>query len=266
MNKKRLLILILFFSTFMRGQNTDSDEFETLNQSKQWQLQFNDPCTKDWQSKWFLDGLHAEIKNTKEGMLFSGGNVEGDDAYNAVLWTKDSFKGDLKIEYSYTKTDTKTIWATILYIQATGIGIAPYAEDITQWNKLREIPAMKTYYNNMKALHISYASYDNKNTDIKNDYIRVRKYPVLAGQNFNTTTEIPNAYFETGLFNPNETYRITIIKTNKKLYFRVVGKNTSKLFSWDLSSSPAILEGRIGLRHMHTRSAEYKDFSIFTKK
>ncbi|PJJ08473.1 uncharacterized protein DUF1961 [Flavobacterium sp. 1] len=266
MDKNLLLILILFFSALMRGQNTDLAEFETLNQSKQWQLQFNDPCTKDWQSKWFLDGLHADIKNTKEGMLFSGGNVEGDDAYNAVLWTKDSFKGDVKIEYSYTKTDNKTIWATILYLQATGIGIAPYVEDISQWNNLREIPAMKTYYTNMKALHISYASYDNKNTDIKNDYIRVRKYPVLAGQNFNTTTEIPSASFETGLFNPNETYQITIIKNDKKLYFKVVGKNISKLFSWDLSNSPAILEGRIGLRHMHTRSARYKDFSVFTKR
>jgi len=266
MNKNLLLILILFFSALMRSQNTDSTEFDSLNQSKQWQLKFNDDCTKDWQSKWFLDGRHAEIKNSREGMLFSGGNVEGDDAYNAVLWTKDSFKGDVKIEYSYTKTDTKTAWATILYIQATGIGIAPYVEDITQWNNLREIPAMKTYYTYMKALHISYASYDNKNTDPKKDYIRVRKYPVLAGQNFNTTTEIPNASFETGLFNPNETYKITIIKTNQKLYFKVLGKDTSKLFSWDLTGTPAFLEGRIGLRHMHTRSAVYKDFSVFTKK
>ncbi|MGQ7947429.1 DUF1961 family protein [Flavobacterium sp. WC2509] len=266
MNTNKLLLLILFFSTLMRGQNTDSADFENLNRSKQWQLQFNDSFTKDWQSKWFLDGLHADIKNTKEGMLFSGGNVENDDAYNAVLWTKESFKGDVKIQYNYTKTDNKTIWATILYLQATGIGIAPYVEDISQWNNLREIPAMKTYYNNMKALHISYASYDNKNTDIKNDYIRVRKYPVIAGQNFNTTTEIPNASFETGLFNPNETYKITIIKTNQKLYFKVVGKNISKLFSWDLTNSPGIVEGRIGLRHMHTRSALYKDFSVFTKK
>ena len=88
MKKNLLLIAILFFSTLIRGQNTDSADFEILNQSKQWQLQFNDPCTKDWQSKWFLDGLHADIKNTKDGMLFSGGNVEGDDAYNVVLWTR----------------------------------------------------------------------------------------------------------------------------------------------------------------------------------
>lgn len=266
MNKRILLILILFFSTLMRSQNTDDIAFETLNRSKQWQLKFDDSGSKNWQSKWFLDGLHAEIKNSKDGMSFSGGNVEADDAYNAVLWTKDSFKGDVKIEYNYTKTDTKTAWATILYIQATGIGVAPYSEDITQWNNLREIPAMKTYYNYMKTLHISYASYDNKNTDIKKDYIRVRKYPVVAGQNFNTTTEIPNPSFETGLFNPNETYKITIIKTNQKLYFKVVGKDVSKLFTWDLSNMPVIVEGRIGLRHMHTRSAVYKDFSVFTKK
>ncbi|HSD08058.1 DUF1961 family protein, partial [Flavobacterium sp.] len=215
---------------------------------------------------WFLDGLHADIKNTKEGMLFNPGNIEGDDAYNAVLWTKDSFKGDLKIEYNYTKTDAKTIYATILYIQATGIGVAPYSEDITKWNNLREIPAMKTYFNNMKTLHISYASFDNKNTDIKKDYIRARIYPVLSGQNFNTITEIPSASFETGLFNTGETYKITVIKTREKLYFNVVGKNISKLFTWNLSNTPAVLEGRIGLRHMFSRTALYRDFSVFVKK
>jgi len=266
MNKITLLILLLFISTLAKSQNSDAADFEKLNQSKQWQLQFNDSGTKDWQTKWFLDGLHAEIKNTKEGMLFNTGTVENDDAYNAVLWTKESFKGDLKIEYNYTKTDLKTIYATILYIQATGIGVAPFSEDITEWNNLREIPSMKTYYNNMKALHISYASFDNKNTDIKKDYIRARIYPVLPGQNFTTTTEIPPASFETGLFNPNETYKITVIKTREKLYFNVVGKNVSKLFTWDLSNIPAILEGRIGLRHMFSRTALYKNFSVFVKK
>ncbi len=266
MSKNHFLLLILFLSAALRGQNTANKDFDFLNQSSYWHLQFKDNGTENWQSKWSLDGHHANIKNTKKGMLFSAGTVERDDAYHAVLWTKDSFKGDVKIEYNYTRTDTKTTWATILYIQATGIGVSPYSEDIFEWNNLREIPAMKHYFNTMKALHISYASFDNTNTDSTKDYIRVRQYPVLPGQNFNTTTEIPEATFETGLFTPDQTYKITVIKTDKKLYFKVAGKNSSKLFSWNLTNQAPILAGRIGLRHMFTRSARYKDFKIYTKQ
>jgi len=264
MNIKSLLILSFFLSLSINAQNTDNKEFDILNQSKQWKLQFKDNGTKDWQSKWFLDGLQANIKNTPVGMLFNTGTTAGNDAGHAVLWTKNSFKGNIKMEFNFCRKDSATKWAVILYLQATGTGIAPYVEDISKWNHLREIPAMKTYFTNMNALHISFASFENDNTDSKKDYIRVRQYPVAPGQNFNTITEIPNAYFETGLFKTDETYKITVIKTNKKLYFKVVGKNSSKLFSWNLSKNPELLEGRIGLRQMATRAAIYKDFSIYT--
>ena len=266
MNIKPLLILTLFFSILINAQKTDDKEFDILNKSKQWQLQFKDSGTKDWQSKWFLDGLQANIKNTKAGMLFNTGTKPGDDAGHAVLWTKDSFKGNVKMEFNFSRKDSATKWAIILYLQATGTGIAPYVEDISKWNNLGEIPAMKTYFTNMKALHISYSSFENDNTDSKKDYVRVRQYPVLPGQNFNTTTEIPNAFFETGLFKTDETYKITVIKTNEKLYFKVAGKNSSKLFSWNLKNNPPLLEGRIGLRQMATRTALYKDISIYTNK
>ncbi len=264
MNLKQLLIL--FFCISINAQKIDNKEFDILNKSKQWQLQLQDSGTKDWQSKWFLDGLQANIKNTKAGMLFNTGSTAGDDAGHAVLWTKESFKGNVKMEFNFCRKDSATKWAIILYLQARGTGVAPYVEDISKWNNLREIPAMKTYFTNMKALHISYSSFENDNNDSKKDYIRVRQYPVVKGQNFNTTTEIPNAFFETGLFKTGETYKITVIKTNEKLFFKVVGKNSSKLFSWNLKNQPSLLEGRIGLRQMATRSALYKDFSVYTIK
>ena len=116
----------------------------------------------------------------------------------------------------------------------------------------------------MKALHISYAAYGSKNTDPKNDYLRVRQYPVLEGQNFNTSTELTPAFFKTDLFKPNETYQITVIKTDNQLYFKVTSKNTSKLFSWTLPNNK-ITEGRVGLRHMYTRSSQYKNIKIYTQ-
>lgn len=266
MNIKPLLILTLFFFISTNAQKTDNKEFDILNKSKQWKLQFQDNGTKDWQSKWFLDGLQANIKNTKAGMLFNTGTTAGADAGHAVLWTKESFKGNVKMEFNFTRKDSATKWAIILYLQATGTGVAPYVEDITKWNHLREIPAMKTYFTNMKALHISYASFENDNNDSKKDYVRVRQYPVAKGQNFNSTTEIPNPFFETGLFKTDENYTITVIKTNEKLYFKVAGKNSSKLFTWNLKNQPSLLEGRIGLRQMATRSAVYKDISIYINK
>lgn len=264
MFKNRLLILMMLCSTLLQGQDIHNNDFEILNQSTDWQLEFNDHCSGDWHSNWFLDGLRAEIENTKDGMVFSAGPVEGDHACHAVLWTKDSFEGDVKIEYNYTRTDTRTIWVNILYIQATGVD--PNPSDISEWNDLRIIPFMSTYFMNMKTLHISYAAFNRDNPDGKNDYIRARRYPLTPGENFGTTTEIPPSSFRTGLFIPGETYKITVIKTNDKLYFKVEGQNDSKLFSWDLKDSPPVTEGRIGLRHMFTRSARYKDFKIYTKK
>ena len=37
-------------------------------------------------------------------------------------------------------------------------------------------------------------------------------------------------------------------------------------FEWDISEIAPISEGRIGLRHMFTRSALYKNFKIYTKQ
>ncbi|NOY95532.1 MAG: DUF1961 family protein [Chlorobi bacterium] len=264
MKRIRLFIFILFASTALFGQDVNESDFEKLNRLKEWHLEFKDNCTRNWKSKWFLDGLRAEVTNTKDGMVFSAGSVDGDDACHAVLWTKDSFKGDIKIEYQYTRTDTRTKRVNILYIQATGTGIGPYSKDISEWNNLRIIPYMKTYYQNMNALHISYAAYGNDGPG-HIDYIRARKYPVVPGQKFSTTTEIPPASFDTGLFVPGVSYKITVIKTNKKLYFKVEGQGVSKLFSWDITNFPPVTGGRVGLRHMYTRSAMYKGFKVYTK-
>ncbi|MFL9831654.1 DUF1961 family protein [Flavobacterium sp. ST-87] len=259
-------LLILFFCISINAQNTENKEFDILNESRQWKLEFQDSGTKNWQAKWFLDGLQASVKNTKAGMLLNAGVKAASDSDHAVLWTKESFKGNVKIEYNFTRKDSATKWAIILYLQATGTGKIPFVKDISKWNSLRTIPAMKTYFTNIKALHISYSSFENDNTNSEKDYIRVRQYPVKKGQNFNTTTEIPNPYFETGLFKTDETYTITVIKTNEKLFFNVVEKNTSKLFSWNLKNQPSLHEGRIGLRQMASRSALYKDFSVYTMK
>ncbi len=255
-----LPILLICVSFSAKSQ----DEFDKLNTSADWKLELSDPCTANWQNQWFLDGLMAKVENNSDGMNFSAGPLNRNDAHHAVLWTKQSFEGDVKIEYNYTRTDSQVINVNILYIQATGIGKGNFDKDISKWNAFREVPTMSKYYNYMKTLHISYAAFPMVNEDPHNDYIRVRKYPVTEEITFDDM-EIPPSYENTGLFLPDRTYKITVIKTNSKLFFNVEGEGLEKLYTWQLDSTNPITEGRIGLRHMFTRSASYSDIKVSVK-
>ncbi len=251
------MLPVLFY-----GQNSiQNSEFELFNSAKIWKKEFVYKGNKDWKKKWFLDGEMATIINSKKGMHYSAGSVDKEDAHHAVLWTKDSFEGDLKIEFDYTRTDTLQKNVCILYIQATGIGKEPFHKDISKWKDLRKVPAMRTYFNHMNALHISFAAFTNKGE--KYDYVRVRRYPTSETVSFNVTQVLPS-YDNVGFFETGITYHITVLKKENKLFFLVKGEKESRLFSWDTSDFDPITEGRIGLRHMYTRSAIYKNFKIFT--
>ncbi|WP_157637693.1 DUF1961 family protein [Flexithrix dorotheae] len=255
-----VLLLFLWVGNVVKGQQ----DFNSLNNSTEWKLKFSDDCTSNWEKNWFKDGLISTVEQNENGMNLIAGPVNRNDAHHTVLWTKKSFKGDIKIEYNYTRTDSQIVNVNILYIQAQGIGKAGRGKDITKWNKYREVPTMSKYYYNMNPLHISYAAFPMVNEDPENDYIRVRKYPAEES-NFGQTEILP-AFFKTGLFLPGETYKITIIKTETKLHFSVKGEGAEeKLYSWDLAENQSPKEGRIGLRHMFTRSAQYSDFKVFTR-
>jgi hypothetical protein len=245
------------------AQTSENLLFENLDKSKSWVLEFQDDGTTDYQENWHLDGLIAKVENTSEGMHLQAGPEFGNDAHHMVLWTKQSFSGDVKIEFEYTRTDNETKAVNILYIQATGNGEGEFVGDIFKWNNLRTVPSMRTYFNNMKALHISYAAFPNN--EETQDYIRARRYPVTQEKAFGQL-EIPPTYFDTGLFNTNKTYKITVIKTDENLFFKVEGDGLSKIYAWDTSQIPPLVEGRIGIRHMYTRSAIYKNFKVFVKK
>lgn len=255
------MIFILLIALSCKDKKQEQWEFDRLNDSVEWTVRLSDPCTDNWQKHWFLDGELATVDNSDKGMNFRAGPVNRDDAHHAVLWTKKTFAGDVKIEYLYTRTDSQKINVNILYIQANGIGEAPYETDISAWSELRRVPTMSTYYRNMNALHISYAAFKMVNEDANADYIRARKYPATADTPFKQTV-IPPSYDQTGLFLPGEMYQITVIKTDARLFFHVKSKTGENLYTWQLEDTESIKEGRIGLRHMFTRSAQYKDVQI----
>ncbi len=227
-----------------------------------WRQAFRDAGDGDWRERWSLDGLKATVVNTARGMEFQAGPVRREDASHAVLWTKQSFAGDIRLDYEYTKLDEVIEAVTILYIQATGSGSPGFAEDIAAWRDKRAIPAMRLYFQNMNTLHISYAAFRVGNTTPGEDYIRARRYQPngegLSG------TDFPPDHERTGLFAPHAPHQITVIKTNQNLFMAIRNERQTRLCHWRIGDAPPVLEGRVGMRHMWTRAARYRNVTVST--
>ncbi len=264
---EKTLIILIIASAFLRA-NLNSQDRGTGPERRYRQLLeadlkqvFFDQGSEDWEDKWFLDGERGSVKNTPEGMVFSAGPIRGDNGSHSVLWTRESFEGDIRIEFDYTRLDDIDYAVNILYIQATGIGEPPYAEDIAEWSHLRVVPFMNRYFRFMNLLHISYAAYPLADGP-QADYVRARRYPVRPGMNFSRDTRIPPDYDSTGLFQPGIPYHFTFIKKGHELFFNVKNGDTDKLFHWDTSGFDPVTHGRIGIRHMYTRAARYGNIRI----
>jgi len=227
-------------------------------------LLFEDLGTGDWQEKWMLDGPRAKVINTDEGMELVAGPTFYNDTCHAVLWTKQSFEGNICIEFDYTRTDTATRFVNILYFHATGEGSKEYPTDIALWNDKRAIPAMSKYYNNMNTYHISYAAFSAKKYSGDNDYIRLRRYnPAQEGLD---GTNVEGEYLKTGLFKPYVTYHIQVFKYGNRIEMHIQNKQNPEeelICEWYVSGHPDCKSGRVGLRHMYTRSARYKNFRVW---
>lgn len=221
-----------------------------------WREVFADPGSGDWKEKWFLDGAIGTVKNTERGMELTAGPEFKNDAHHMVLWTKDSFRGDIRISYDYTRLDQSPNCVTILYIQATGSGQGPYAKDITEWNHLRKVPAMNLYFDHMHTYHISYAAAPG--TD--ESYIRGRRY-LPEGKGLKGT-ELKPDYFPERLFQTGVPHKITVIKNARGLFLRVENAEQTLHCHMRQPGLPEISEGRIGLRHMFTRSARYANVRV----
>ncbi|MGD1979958.1 MAG: hypothetical protein PVJ98_11235, partial [Akkermansiaceae bacterium] len=129
--------------------------------------------TSNWRDNWFVDGKEVTLEHRDGGLFFSAGTVtkamdpEEYHAHHAVLWTKSEFEGDLRITYEMTRVDQSGYGTTLLYLQAQGTGRGPYAKDISEWNKLREIPAMNLYFENMDLISLSFR-----------ENLRCKRYPL----------------------------------------------------------------------------------------
>jgi hypothetical protein len=177
-----------------------------------------------------------------------------------VLWTRESFDGDVRIDYEFTRLDREHRCVNILYIQATGSGEPPYSEDIAEWSHLRRVPAMREYFSHMNAYHVSYAAFTNDDS-VDPGYIRARRY--MAGGL--DGTEFGGDFDPAGLFEYGVPHAMTAIKSGDHVYPRIVNHRRDLLCHWHNTRFPAITRGRIGLRHMFTRGARYYDIRISSR-
>lgn len=185
--------------------------FSQANQGS-WKEVFTDTGTADWKEKWFLDGEIGKVSTNSEGMTLSAGPEFKNDSHHMVLWTKQNFVGDLKIEYDFTRLDKENRCVNILYIQATGSGKEEYHKDIAEWTHLRRIPSMRTYYANMNVYHVSYAAFGESN-NTNNSYIRGRRY--LPDHGKLEGTELKPDYFSESLFATGVKHHMTFIKKDR---------------------------------------------------
>jgi hypothetical protein len=267
-----ILSLIVFLSGALLAMaanegvpGSDRKRFSQIASST-WEEVFFDSGVWDWKSQWSLDGLKSEVTHSKNGMDLEAGPVPKEDASHTVLWTKQSFSGDLMIEYEYTRTDEAKQFVTILYIQATGSGEAGFPKNIREWANTRTVPAMRTYFNNMNSYHISYSAYGGETVEDDFDYIRARRYMPLLKKGLSNTELNPDEFQRTGLFAPGVLHNITVIKKENELFMMIKNPDKEYLCHWVNDKHPEIVEGRIGLRHMFTRSARYKNFRVSTLK
>ena len=93
----------------MRSGTEWESEKRTFEEASggEWKEVFSDPCTGEWKERWFLGGEIGTVTNGQEGMTLTAGPEFRNDAHHMVLWTKESFEGDLKIEYDYTRLDSE---------------------------------------------------------------------------------------------------------------------------------------------------------------
>ena len=229
-----------------------------------WEIVFSDPGAGDWKEHWFVEGLKATVKYDEDSIVFSSGPVPMEQASHAVLWTKRSFEGDIKVGYDYTRLDSMTASPSvnILYIQATGLGTEMSPTDIYLSTNLREVPWMKSYFLNMNALHISYATTGPKRAN----YVAARRYPAKDQESFMHGTMIEPAYENVYLFKPGDTYHITAVKEGNRLTFTAEREGETQTFEWDTSSFSPVTEGRIGFRQMWARSSRYQNIRVLQKQ
>jgi len=229
---------------------------------------FEDPMTENWQENWFVDGKRALLEHRDRGLAFVTTASEVDkqvdraafDAQHAVLWTRQTFDGDIRISYSYTKLP-ECSWQKLIYVQAQGIGQEPYVEDIHAWRDLREVAVMSQYFNTMNLVALSLR-----------DEVRCKRYPWNDMEGKTLESEFLPRAENKGLPEGRELH-VLVEKRKTSILLRIQDVETGEHVvdhTWDLTDEnvlegrePKFVEkGRIGIRLMGGHKILMRDFKV----
>jgi len=249
---------------------TGNSQQETKAESKATgKVLFVDPMTENWQKNWFLDGKNAVLEHRDGGLAFLTAASKVDkrvdraafDAQHAVLWTRQEFKGDIRISYTYTKLPGCS-WQKLIYVQAQGIGEKPYVEDIHTWRDLRAVARMDKYFNYMNLIGLS----------VRGE-VRCKRYPWKdVTRNINLESEFrPRA--EIKEMPIGREYHVVVEKRKKSVMLHITDAKTgedSVEHTWDLTDEkvlknrdPKFVEkGRIGIRQMGGHKIIMRGFKV----
>lgn len=233
---------------------------------------FEDPMTGDWRDLWFLDGKKAELTQDDTGLHFQAGSEPGMwqkrrespemrelfDSYHAVLWTKQEFEGEIGLRYEITRTSDG--FTFLLYMLAQGVGHGEYAEDISEWNDLRDISKMNLYFGGMNLTCITFR-----------DQIRLRRYPWMdeAGEQF--TDNLIGEMLDYDQLPKGVTYIVDVELRTETLRIRleeagnpdnVLDRTFNRIDDLDPRRPAPSTRGRIGLRHMIGTVVRYRNFQV----
>jgi len=120
----------------------DKAAFEKAAAGAAWAEVFSDSCTADWKEKWFLDGEVGTVTNSPEGMTLTAGPEFRNDAHHMVLWTKDSFEGDLKIDGA--PDDMPGLRYRAAFCRCGDSANKPYCDNTHEKNAFRDRGALGT--------------------------------------------------------------------------------------------------------------------------
>ncbi|MCM8531780.1 MAG: DUF1961 family protein [Lentisphaeraceae bacterium] len=258
----KIYFYCILLAGYIGAEDKQAHEKFAEQNSKNWQMVFLDPMVSNWQEKWFLDGQFAKVSNSGKYLCLNTESTETNERVFGVLWTKKSFKGDIRIEYDFKNVNKHFKGVNIIYIQATGDGQKDHQEDISKWSDKRTKAIMSNYFLNMHSYHISYAAFGNKPDVEYKDYVRGRRYLPEANQSMKNT-KMKGEYVDTGLFKDQQWIHVTIIKNAKELWVEFKHPNKTLLCNFKNETNPSIEKGRIGLRLMPKRVSHFKNFKVF---
>ncbi len=233
---------------------------------------FEDTMTGDWRDHWFLDGKKGELTQDENGLHIQADtepNIwqrrgespemrERFDSYHMVLWTQQEFEGEIGVSYEMSRTSEG--FTFLLYMLAQGVGWGEYAEDITEWNELRDIARMNLYFGGMNLTCVTFRN-----------QIRLRRYPWMDEEGEGFTDNLIGEMLDYDQLPVGNTYKVDVELRTETLRIRmeevgnpenVLDRTFTRIDDLDPRRPAPSTRGRIGLRHMIGTGVRYRNFQV----